>query len=106
MAACLVGGAVQKVELVIGKAVPTQSCEKLPEEALRLRMRRIEQVIALAQAGINQRGTVFAFEQPVGVSAGQLRIGCDVKRRQPDARFKAVAVDSRRQRPQAPAEKV
>src|SRR2546421_8176698 len=68
----LIGSAIQKVELVVGKAFPAQAGEKVAEEALRLWMRRIEQVIALAQPGIDQRRAVFGFEQPVRVSAGQL----------------------------------
>ncbi len=87
-----VGGAVEKVELEIGEAVLAQAPKEIVEEPLRLWVRRVEDVVRAAKPRIGQGRPARRLEQPFRMGLRQLRIGRDVKRREPDADLQPVPV--------------
>ncbi len=87
-----VGGSIEKVELEVVEAVLAQAPKEIVEEALRIRMRRVEDVVGAAEPWIDQGRPVARLEQPVRMGLRQLRVGGDVKGGQPDADLEPVPV--------------
>ena len=102
----LIGGAVEEIELVVREAVSPQSLEEVVEESQRIGMRRVEDVIGLVEAGVDQRRTIVCLEQPLGMSPCQLRVRGDVEGCQPDADLEPVPVHACRERVQAVGEEL
>src|SRR6266849_4589619 len=87
-----VGGAIEKVELEVAEAVLAQAPKEIVEEALRIRMCRVEDMVRATEAWIDQGRPAIRLEQPVRMGLRQLRVGRDVKGREPDAHLQAVPV--------------
>src|SRR5207237_9055074 len=104
VASGLIGGGVQEIELVVGKAVAAQAEEEVVEESQRIGMRRVEDVIGPVEACVDERRTIVCLEQPLRMSPCQLRVRGDVERCQPDADLAPLPVHACGERVQSVSE--
>ena len=68
----LVGGGIEEVELVIGEAVTAQAAKEVVQESLDVRLSGVEDVVGLAQPGIDEDRPVAGLEQPVRMGGREL----------------------------------
>ena len=91
----LIGSAIEEVELVVGEHISAQANKEVGKESQGIGMGRVQDVVWLAESGVDQQRTIAGLEQPFRVGSRQLRVGGDVEGCQPDADLEPVAVHSR-----------